>query len=228
MLKTIQDKLRNVFRKNTVWADWIIGLFKLSFKNIICYWTNGEIIQLGMKENLLLDMLDEECILRRDQSPIEGIDLIASLNGHPCLYRYVFAKGKLISLIIEIGINLRNIKKIYEKLEIGLVENFKDSLEKSNYICTGYNSFSWQCDRHYCFLTVLNDTHLHLSPFLLDFLFRGFEIEGTFLIKPGTNYEILPTLAYIISDSKKSRVSSLEYLLVDLPKRTAMCDSFTF
>jgi hypothetical protein len=190
-------------------------------------------IYIGMDEATLNKIL-KDCILRSHKDPIrellaefikpsqkrsETIDNVLSVNAWPEIYRHVIHNGKLVAVIIEIGIDSAKFVNIYNKIKNTISEIFAYSIVGEPQQNSPYETYDWEYSKHFCYLQVLNDRLANISPLHHDWSYFGTDLDGTFIRKDNRPYSVLPTIAIIFSKEEKYRSDSILYLNLDILKR---------
>jgi hypothetical protein len=210
-------KLLEYFRRDELIVQDIIATLKLPILNTMSHLKK---IPIGAEEKHVRDILSDY-ILREDTKPLEEIkgeiDSIISVNAWPEIYRYIFAKGKLVACIIEIGIYHTNFSKVFRKLEDKITEIFSHSITGNFDEKMKYPQYSWEYANHFCYMQVINDKEINLNPILIDYHY--YPLDGTFIRTPKKMFRVLPTIAVIFTKDKKYMVWSFLYLQYDLSKR---------
>ena len=198
-----------------VLASDILQTIMLTSRGTLSHIAN---IKLGMSGDEVRNLL-RDCILREHKKPLMEIDLVLSANAWPEIYRYILNENVLISVIVEIGIDSSNFQRVYSKIESKMREVFAYSIEGHKDNGMKYPSFLWEYSKHFCYFQVLSDKTINFRSYLFDTDYFGFEVDGTFIRKPGKKYMALPTIALIFAKNHKIRLLSIAYLQIDIAKR---------
>ncbi len=213
----IKKKIMQLFRRDKLIVDGIIEIMKWPSKGPINFVNPVTNISIGMPETEIRKQL-KDCIVREDENPLEGIDNIISVAAWPQIWRFVTKEKKLASIVVEYGINSR-FEKVFSKVENRITEIFAGSIER-HITDMDYPDYTWEYRKHYCCLMILLDKIAYLRPGVADMVYSDIELEGTFIRKPRTKEDILPTIALIFSKEKKMRDLSIRYIAFDLSKRS--------
>jgi len=213
----IRKKFMQLFRRDQLIADGIIEIMKWPSKGAISFVDPMTNISIGMLGTEIRKQL-KDCIVREDENPLEGIDNIISVAAWPQIWRFVTREKKLASIIVEYGINSR-FEKVFSKVENRIREIFAGSIER-HITDMEYADYTWGYNKHCCCLMVLLDKIAYLRPGVADMVYSDIELEGTFIRKPKTKDNILPTIAVIFSKEKKMRDLCIRYIAFDLSKRS--------
>lgn len=217
-MNKFKRKFLEYFKRDELIVQHILATLKLPVLNSM---SHLEKIPIGAEEKDVRDKLSDY-ILREDTKPLEEIikgeiDSIISVNAWPEIYRYIFAKGKLVACIIEIGIYHNNFSKVFLKLEDKITEIFSHSITGDFNEKMKYPLYSWEYANHYCYMQVISDKEINLNPILIDYHHRP--IDGTFIRTPKKMFRVLPTIAVIFTKDKKYMGYSFLYLQHDLSNR---------
>jgi hypothetical protein len=214
-LENLRRKLKLLYARERVYAEDIVKVIQESEDG--CLYP-GLPLSLGMSEEAAQGILNRYT-LREDIKPIESVTTVKSINSWPWIYRYMFLDGRLLAVIIEVGLETTKFVKFFSLLkhrldQLGAAEFMAEKSDGSP-----YDIFIWESKGLYNYLQVISDKVVNLSPMLLDRDYFGYHLDGTFARVPGRAYEVLPTVAFAFSADKAARSSSFLYLQQDLRKR---------
>jgi hypothetical protein len=221
MCRVIRKRFMSIFFKDSLIASDIIRILKSPASGSLLPRMN---VQIGMEESRLRQPLKEYILrehnIREHNNPVDEIDAVISVNYWPQIYRLVFNHGRLVAVIVEIGINYCKFRKVYEKVESKIADLFAYSVA-CHLDDAEYTTYFWKFAEHSCAMCALNDRIQYVLPDLFDIhkLHFGEEINGTFVTKPGSDFGILPTLGVIFALDDHIRALSMRYTNVDMAMR---------
>lgn len=203
------------FFKKHYYYKQVINILDKSARSVI---SPEKDITLGMSYKNLRSVLEGR-ILREDSNVCNELDAILSARYFNLIYRYVVKFNMVLGVIIEVGIEYNYFDSGYKQLEDYFVYEFKNTINVEVDEDSKRPFFNWENYGNKYFAQASMDKIAYLNPiFPFNRYFNG-EIDGTFIRKSATKWELLPSIALIISKDKNVFEYSKLFLRTDFSKR---------
>jgi len=215
VLMSVFDGFLLKFFKRHYYYKQVVDILDKSAKSVI---SPEKDITLGMSYERLRSVL-EGCILREDKNVCNELDAIISAKYSNLIYRYVVKFNMVLGVIVEVGIEYNYFDSVYKQLEDYFVYELKSTVNVEVDQESKRPFFNWECYGNKYFALASMDKIAYLNPLFPLYRYFNGEIDGTFIRKRAKKWELLPTIAIVISKDKDVFEYSKLFLRTDFNKR---------